>query len=420
MNIPETIRFINAAVAAVFFFCYAYQLFYILVPFFSKKRRHLPVKYHRYAVLISARNEENVLPRLIESIRGQTYPQELIDVFVVADNCTDGTAEAASSCGAYVYRRFHKTMIGKGYALEFLIQNIYGDYGKEYYDGYFVFDADNLLAENYIAEMNRVFSDGFRIVTSYRNSKNYGDNWISAGYALWFLRESKYLNQARMSLGTSCAVSGTGFLFHKEVLEACGGWKFHLLTEDIEFTVHNIVQGEKIGYCQEAMLYDEQPVKFSQSWRQRLRWARGYLQVIRKYGAQLLCGIFSKRSFACFDMSMTILPAFVLTSFGFAANSILSIAGLFQGAELQFLFPELAKSFFGSYCFLFGLGAITLLTEWKNIYARNSRKLLSAFTFPVFMMTYIPISIAAMFRNVEWKPIEHSAALTVEQIKHPH
>ena len=63
------------------------------------------------------------------------------------------------------------------------------------FDGYFVFDADNVLEESYIAEMNRTFSDGYEVVTSYRNSKNYGDNWISAGYALWFLRESQFLNR---------------------------------------------------------------------------------------------------------------------------------------------------------------------------------------------------------------------------------
>lgn len=114
--------------------------------------------------------------------------------------------------------------------------------------------------------MNETFSDGYRIITSYRNSKNYGDNWISAGYALWFLREAKYLNNARYLLGTSCAVSGTGFMFSREILKSCGGWPFHLLVEDIEFTIHNIVSGEKVGYCPRAVLYDEQPTKFSQSW----------------------------------------------------------------------------------------------------------------------------------------------------------
>ena len=77
-----------------------------------------------------------------------------------------------------------------------------------------------------------------------------------------------------MLLGSSCAVSGTGFLFSREVLEQCGGWKFYLLTEDIEFSVVNILRGEKIGYCKDAVVYDEQPESFRQSCRQRMRWAK--------------------------------------------------------------------------------------------------------------------------------------------------
>ena len=73
-------------------------------------------------------------------------------------------------------------------------------------------------------------------ITSYRNTKNYGDNWISSGYGLWFLRESMYLNYARNKVGASAAISGTGFFFSNEVLKDIGGWPFHLLTEDIGVT----------------------------------------------------------------------------------------------------------------------------------------------------------------------------------------
>lgn len=136
----------------------------------------------------------------------------------------------------------------------------------KHYDAYLVLDADNILDPNFISEIEKVYSSGYEIVTCYRNSKNYGDNWISAGYALWFLREAQYLNNARMRLGSSCAVSGTGFLFSDGVLEACGGWNFFLLTEDIEFTIDNVVRGEKVGYAAGAVLYDEQPTSFAQSW----------------------------------------------------------------------------------------------------------------------------------------------------------
>lgn len=307
----ETIKLINFIIATVFFVCYSYQFAYILVPYLKKEKPHKPAELHRYAVLISARNEELVIGNLLDSISAQDYPSSLVRVFVVADNCTDKTAKVARAHGAIVYERFNDKLVGKGYALEYLLDRIGEEYG-DVFDAYMVFDADNLLSEDYISRMNETFSDGYRIITSYRNSKNYGDNWISAGYALWFLREAKYLNNARYLLGTSCAVSGTGFMFSREILKSCGGWPFHLLVEDIEFTIHNIVSGEKVGYCPRAVLYDEQPTKFSQSWKQRMRWARGYIQILRKYGGRLLHGIFAKRSFSCFDMTMNIAPAVIL------------------------------------------------------------------------------------------------------------
>lgn len=93
-----------------------------------------------------------------------------------------------------VYTRFNREKVGKGYALEQLLLHIEEDYPKVY-DGFFVFDADNVLDCRFVEEMNRTFSDGYEVVTSYRNSKNYGDNWISAGYALWFIRESQVPEQ---------------------------------------------------------------------------------------------------------------------------------------------------------------------------------------------------------------------------------
>ncbi len=71
---------------------------------------------HRFAVLVAARNEEAVIGQLIESIQMQDYPSELVDVYVVADNCDDSTASVAREKGAFVYERFNKVHVGKGYA----------------------------------------------------------------------------------------------------------------------------------------------------------------------------------------------------------------------------------------------------------------------------------------------------------------
>ena len=406
-----TLRTINAVISALFFICYTYQFLYIPLVLAKKpKALAAPAKAHRYAVLIAARNEENVISGLLDSLRAQTYDMSLVTVFVAADNCTDSTAAIARAHGAVVYERFNQLNVGKGYALDFLLQHIGADYPAGF-DGYFVFDADNILAPDYIERMNEMFSNGHEIVTSYRNSKNFGGNWISAGYALWFLRESRYLNGARTRLGSSAAVGGTGFLFSQRILNESHGWRFYLLTEDIEFSVYHILRGEKIAICESAVLYDEQPTDFRQSCRQRLRWAKGYVQVFLRYGGQLLRGA-ARGSWSCFDMSMSILPAFVLTSLCLLANITLTILGLMQGAGVWFALRSLLECMGSILATLLVLGGITTVTEWHRIHATTAQKLVYTLTFPLFMLTYLPISLAALFMKVEWKPIHHSVRLS--------
>lgn len=86
----ETLKTINFVIAVIFFVCYTYQFLYIPVPWLRKARPHGPAKDNRYAVLICARNEQRVIGDLIASLRGQTYSQGLLSIFVLADNCTDG------------------------------------------------------------------------------------------------------------------------------------------------------------------------------------------------------------------------------------------------------------------------------------------------------------------------------------------
>ena len=242
----------NFCVFLVFSVCYVYQIFYVFVTLTKKPPQLTAKKNHRYAVIVAARNENAVIGDLIHSIRVQNYPQELIDIFVVADNCTDNTAAVAQEAGAIVFPRFNKEHIGKGYALDYGFSCIRQHYSENEYEAYFVFDADNVLDVNYFREMNKTFDNGAVASTSYRNSKNYGSNWITAGYAVWFMREAKYLSQARLTLRTSCAVSGTGFFISAKIIDEMGGWKYHMLTEDIEFSTASIVRPrskERIRLC---------------------------------------------------------------------------------------------------------------------------------------------------------------------------
>ncbi|MCI8424515.1 MAG: glycosyltransferase, partial [Adlercreutzia sp.] len=219
----------NFCVFLTFTICYTYQLYYVLVVLTRRAPKKVAARNHRYAVMVAARNEETVIADLIHSIKVQNYPAELIDIFVIADNCTDNTADVAREAGAIVFPRSNTQQVGKGYALDYGLKAIWEQYADRDYEAYFVFDADNVLDVNYFREMNATFDNGAKASTSYRNSKNFGSNWISAGYGVWFLREAKFLNQARLTLNTSCAVSGTGFFIAADILKKAGGWKWHLL-----------------------------------------------------------------------------------------------------------------------------------------------------------------------------------------------
>ncbi|MCM3741385.1 glycosyltransferase [Oceanobacillus luteolus] len=429
MGIPieEFIYGFNFLLFLLFGFMYLYQIIYLLYSFKVKKRKssfNHTVPFHKYAVIIAARNEELVIGQLIQSIKKQKYPKEMIDIFVVADNCTDRTAEVAQKAGAIVRERFNKELVGKGYALDFMFHIIEQEFFEEKYEGYFVFDADNLLEEDYVLEMNRTFHDGYRIITSYRNSKNFGQNWISSGYSLWFLHEAEHLNLARMNLNTSCAISGTGFLVHADIIKANGGWGHHLLTEDIEFSVAQIAKGEKIGYCRNAMFYDEQPVTFRQSWNQRMRWAKGFYQVFAKYGKTMIKNIFTKGNhhrFSCYDMTMMILPAMLVSFFSILVNMAFLIAGVTGIIDDREVIPVTIATILRFLCWYYGilylLGLATVLTEWKRIHSTSWKKIFYTFTFPLFMFTYIPIAVVALFQKVEWKPIAHTVAKSLDDVR---
>ena len=424
MTMLELVKHLNFAVVVLFTLLYLYQGFYVVVGLVRRRwqDRHQPSRLHRFAVIVSARNEEGVIGELLESLNRQNYPKELLDLYVVADNCTDDTAGVARRAGAFVYERFDQVHKGKGYAMDYLFRRLKEE-GKDCYDGYFVFDADNLVDANFVAEMNRTFDQGYDAVTCYRNSKNFAANWISAGYSIWFLREARFLNFPRTLLGTNCHVSGTGFLVSARVIEDNGGWPFHLLTEDIQFSVDCAIQGKKIGYCDKAVVYDEQPTTFRQSWDQRLRWSKGFYQVDREYTLPLLKGCFRRGRLgtSCYDMFVTVAPGMLLTLLMILFNGVILAACLTQPAYLATRIIHETVGFMGSavwnfYVGLLFYGLITVLSEWRHIDAAPVQKLGYVLTFPIFMFPYIPISIAALVQKVEWKPIYHTATKKINEL----
>ena len=416
---------------------FAYQIFFFVAAmyrdariFIAKKKgtykKELPVseEKRKYAFIIAARNEENVIGNLIDSIKRQNYPAELIDIHVIADNCTDNTAQVARDAGAFVVERFNTDQVGKGYALSYFFARMKAERGGfRDYDGYVIFDADNILDRNYLRAIDAKYSEGYKVITGYRNSKNYATNWVSAGHSLAFVREAQFLNRPRNMFHCSATVSGTGYMFAPEILELHGGWNYHLLTEDIELSAEYIVRGERIGYAEDAMFYDEQPVTFAQSWRQRVRWAKGFLQVVIHYGGGLLGNLFKDKSMflSRYDMFMFLAPSMIFNIVTVALSLIAVIINIVNIDKAREMVPDVILAFVSGivvyYVINYIQGLIATITEWDKIHAPASKKILYTFTYPIYMCTYIPMAFVAIFAKIKWKPIEHTVTASIEDFE---
>lgn len=420
--IQTVIYWVSNVLSLLFFFMYLHQFFYmILGTIHHKKPAKGEHKKHKIGIVISARNEEKVIGNLIDSIQKNDYPKELYNVFVIADNCTDSTKQICEDMGCVVFERNDTEHIGKGFALNFLFTKLHEDeaYKELVPEAYIVLDADNVIKPNYITEINKVYDQGYEIVTSYRNSKNFGKNWITSGYGLWFLHESRHLNNARMMLHTSCSISGTGFLISTKVVKDYDNWKFFTMTEDIECATDFITTGRKAGYASTAEFYDEQPETFKQSYIQRERWAKGYYQVLYKYFGKLVKGFFG--NFGCWDMFTTLFPALFLTLACVVFYPVIAIVAASVGelSSVLFALKSLGSTILMFYPIMFIVGLLVMVTEWKKINCSTIKKILYLFTFPLFMYTYIPISVGAIIRykKIVWKPIVHEADLKIEDMQ---
>jgi len=401
---------INLAIAALFMLLYLYQFFFLIIAYLKPhKPKNLTPKDTKIAVLVAARNEERVLPSLLESLKEQDYNPELFDVYVVADNCTDNTAKVAKSLGATVFERADSEYAGKGYALDFLIKKI--EKGDKSYDAYLVFDADNTAEKSFLTELNKIYSEGYDCVTGYRAPTNYNDGFFAAGQGMCFLRDVVLLNRARMATGSRCFISGTGYMLSSSLTKEWGGFPFHTLTEDMELTAHLTVSKKRVGYAEGAVFFDEQARSLSQSFSQRLRWCKGALQVFCKYIGRLLKGLFSKGALACFDKISCFGSAYVLCVFAVAVNLIGMPIALATGTPFTEILLTIVSALVGSHLVLSAFCIPLTISEWKRLQGSAAKKIWYCFTFPFYMLTFIPLAAVALFkREVKWTPIRHGGS----------
>lgn len=422
-SFSKTLFIMNIIITIIIAIVYFYQNLYAFVSLFTKKKKIAKAKtLHKYAYLICAHDEELVVGNLIESIYKQNYPKDLMKVFVVADNCKDKTAFVARSYNATVFERF-SDMKGKSYAMDYAIKKLLNEYQDEKFDALFVFDADNLVSKDYTMHMNDLFDAGYKVATSYRESKNFADNWVSAGASMCFYRECVIVHHARMLFNVGTYISGTGYYIDYNIIKELGGWNYHTMTEDIEFSMDCANNGIQIGYCEDAIFYDEQPTTFKASCTQRLRWCKGTHQIFYKYELNRPERYDNNLGFtqAKFEMGVHVSPLPIIT-FAWSILYIL-LQGLYYATNnysFASYFSEIASSVGWLLTSLFGIAfihaLIVTMKRHKQIEAPLYKQLLYCFTFPIYAATFLPLSVIALFKKVTWKKVEHNKTRKIDDM----
>ncbi len=435
MSYTETVNLIFSGISYVICLLFSHYIVIAAVSLFAcKKYPHADHK-NRYGLIVPAKNEETVIGALIQSVRSADYPQELLDIFVIAHNCSDRTADIARKADTHVYEYNNPNENTMGYAIRYLFDRIDEDFGTSSYDGFFIFNADNTFEKDYFEKMNDAFEYYGRkfAITSFRQASNFNENLITVMYGAYFASSCYLGARGRTVLGTSARIFGCGYVFNSNLVK--NGWDYYSLTEDLEFSTREFMKGTEIRYCDDAVFYDEQPTSFRVMWRQRLRWARGIIIVSKAHLANCIKAIFDpgrKNRFAVFDMSTFISRIIICIIMLFLLRSLLLFFAplfgesmvdaflywdstkpwwhnLFQSRDTGALFSVIA-GFINAYVVAMVAYLLTMLLGRKRFRSVSVGKAaLGLFLFPLFVLSQFVIDIHALFsKNLVWKQIPHT------------
>jgi 1,2-diacylglycerol 3-beta-glucosyltransferase len=386
MMIAELILKILLVVLA---FPAGYLLLSTIAAFFFKKESTVENRFLNIGVLIPAHNEESGIGQAIADIFASNYPTEKITIFVVADNCTDRTAEKARSAGAFVFERFDTINRGKGQALDWFLKNYKEKY--QHTDAVTVIDADVAADRNYLREISASLSQpGIQVIQGYSGVSNPDAGWRPALIDAAF----NVFNHLRMAgsvkLSGTTGLKGIGMAFHTELL-AQYGWPCHSIVEDLEFTLMLLEDGISVHFNPDAIVRSEMVTAGKNAESQRSRWEGGRFMLVRKMTAPLF-RLFAKTKdlrylYAFAELTVPPLSLLVILFTLASAGTLL----LLHGSWVM-----LALSFWLILLFYVASGQLQRhapLSTWLYLVAA-----------PLYILWKIPLYLAMLFKksSSEW------------------
>ena len=407
LQFPLDLIMIPVQLIVVFF-----TLYYFFLSFFglfksAPKADSKPEK--SFAILVAAHNEENVIGQLVENFHILDYPDRLYDIFVVADNCTDRTAEVARRAGATVFERVDPVQRGKGFAMEWGFAHLFKL--PKQYDAVAVFDADNLVDPQFLRVMNHHLMKGESVIQGYLDAKNPTDTWVAGTFAICFWVVDHIWHLAKYNIGLSSCLGGTGMVISTEHLKR-HGWGATCLTEDLEFTMKCLMEGVPTSWAHDAIVYDEKPLTFMQSWNQRKRWAQGHFDVASRYIPRLFAEGIKRRDVRMMDGILHLLqPHFLILSTLFVLLSMVHQTTPFYTNILYTVLPGEVWAVVAVGQYIFPLVVLTKinapLKSWFYM-----------LLYPVFIYSWVPITFIGYLHRHDknWSHTPHSRSMSYHEV----
>jgi cellulose synthase/poly-beta-1,6-N-acetylglucosamine synthase-like glycosyltransferase len=300
----------------------------------------------RFAVAITASNEEAVIADTIRTIQTADYPSEYLKIYVVADHCSDATAQHAREAGATVFERVAGERKGKGASLSWLFQRIFEQ--TDDIQAVAIFDADTSVDAHFFTVMSHQLAQGDIAIQGKHIIRNHRDGWLPSLIWAMFIIDNRFQNQGRANLGLSAKNMGDSICFRAEVLQRYG-WGSGL-TEDYALRQRLLVDGICIAYTPDAIGYGDAVLDWRLAHSQRSRWLRGVQRANRGITGRLLRQGLIRRSLPLLEGALqVIMPSYstlTLLAVILTALSWLISTSLFSWLPWAFTGVTLALFFF--------------------------------------------------------------------------
>jgi len=315
------------------------MLFLVLYPVFkiigkNKSQKITTKKQNKFAIIIPAHNEELMIGDVIDNVLLVDYPREKYDLIIIADNCTDRTAEIARKKGVDCYERKDNVKKGKPYALDWVLRQL----NIDSYDAFTIIDADTFIDKTYLNAMNEEINRGAEAVQGYFGVMNPDETWLTRLMAIPGVVKFNVRYYCKQAIGLTCPLMGNGMCFSKNIIKKYG-WNAYSITENWEYYLFLVLNNHNVGYSSGAVIYSHAVTSLKHGEVQRKRWLKGKLKLIRQYVPALLIKGIKEKNLKMIDAAFElILPSYsMLFNWTIGILIVSVILSLFNILDLLFI-----------------------------------------------------------------------------------